>query len=86
MVLIPGIDRPDRADALAVRFLEAMATPIDVGGRTVTVKASVGSAVRSADEPIGDALARADANLYRAKTQTKAAPRGDERRWSSEQF
>jgi diguanylate cyclase len=63
------------AEDVALRMRDAVARPIDIGGRAVRVGASVGWAT-AIGEPFDPQtlLARADAELYRAKAARPAAP------------
>lgn len=55
-------------DDLARRMTEAITAPIDVGGSDASVGASVGVALRQADEDVDSLLRRADAAMYERKS------------------
>ncbi len=67
-VLLSGADTQD-AYAFATRVRARLAaTPLHAGGIDIGVTVSIGIApLRASDAGVGDALARADAALYRAK-------------------
>lgn len=54
---------------LGRRLLTVLRQPIDIGGDTVAVSASLGIAVRDADQPSLDVLHQADRALFRAKAR-----------------
>jgi chemotaxis family two-component system sensor kinase Cph1 len=57
----------DAAAAIASRIVEALRAPLDIGGRSVTVTASVGVASAPAGASAVAVLQLADAAMYRAK-------------------
>ena len=69
VVIAPGLDDPKQAVAIARRLVKTLDTPIEIGGRSLSVGASVGVAVahsnggKAPDDLIGDA----DAAMYAAK-------------------
>lgn len=66
--LLPGIERPEDAEALAMAMLTALAEPIVVGRAQVTLTASIGVAVFPRDGGDFDRLLRiADEAMYGAK-------------------
>lgn len=67
-------DASAAADAVGVaeRVVAAMAEPVAVAGRSVSVRASVGIALAVPDEAGEDVLHRADLALYHAKVRGKA--------------
>jgi len=70
LVLCPDVDEV-QAQQLAGRVLAALSAPVDVGGRTITVTASIGVAVT----PASDAetlVGHADAAMYAAKSRGRA--------------
>jgi diguanylate cyclase (GGDEF)-like protein len=69
-VLLWGADLPT-ATAVAERMRQRLeASPLDWGGRQHVLTASFGVALPRAHDPEGETgLARADAQLYRAKAQ-----------------
>ena len=65
-ILLGGDGAADAAEALAARIVGAIGRPMQVGGVTIRVGASVGIAALAGGGP-ADAFARADAALYAAK-------------------
>ena len=75
-VLLDDIKTDDDALHAGERVLLALSSPIDVGERTVTVRASVGVAVADGNEWTTDELLRnADVAMYIAKSQGKSCVR-----------
>jgi diguanylate cyclase (GGDEF)-like protein/PAS domain S-box-containing protein len=71
-VLVERIDEPGGATEVAGRIVEELRPPFGVGGREVTVSASVGIAVSvTGREPVEDLIRDADAAMYRAKAAGK---------------
>ncbi len=77
----------DRAERIARRILDALARPFDLGGRTVTLSASIGIATRdylgdggSAAESADELLRDADTAMYAAKALGKGRIRVFDRR------
>jgi diguanylate cyclase (GGDEF)-like protein/PAS domain S-box-containing protein len=71
-VLIEESARPGaEAEVVAERILRTLATPVDVGARTVRVTASIGIAVGDADRSRSALLRNADIAMYRAKATGK---------------
>jgi diguanylate cyclase (GGDEF)-like protein/PAS domain S-box-containing protein len=71
-VLLERIDEPGGATEVAGRIVEELRPPFAVGGRDVTVSASVGIAVSvTGREPVEDLIRDADAAMYRAKAAGK---------------
>ena len=66
-VLIDGLTDEREAVLVAQRMLDALRTPVDLGGHVVTVRASIG--VATARGPGGDLLRDADLAMYQAKSQ-----------------
>ncbi len=67
-VLLHGVRDLAGAEAVAAKVLDAAHMPFDVDGRALHIGASLGVALGAGDDPGGSALmARADAQLYRAK-------------------
>ena len=68
VLVLPEIQRPDQADALARRIIDGMGTPFLVREHTLFVTLSVGFALHPQHGADADALLHsADAALYRAK-------------------
>jgi diguanylate cyclase (GGDEF)-like protein/PAS domain S-box-containing protein len=71
-VLLERIDEPGGATEVAGRIVEELRPPFGVGGRDVTVSASVGIAMSvTGREPVEDLIRDADAAMYRAKAAGK---------------
>ena len=65
-----GANQREAAIALAVRVLEVVAEPFDVGGDNVTIGTSIGIALAPEDAASsGELLQKADLALYRAKSE-----------------
>ena len=60
------------AAGVADRLLDALSAPLDLAGDEVTVRASIGIAVASAQDTAADVLRNADMAMYRAKSAGKA--------------
>ena len=72
-VLLERIDEPGGATDVAARILEELKAPFPVGGRDVTVTASIGIAVSvTGREAVNDLLRDADTAMYRAKAAGKS--------------
>lgn len=68
VVLQDGIADEEAAQAFAGRLLEAIAAPVEINGKQIVPRGSIGVAVRSADAPdVGNLLLLADIALYDAK-------------------
>ncbi len=68
VLLLADLLDVDECTAIVERVLAAVARPVDAGGVTVSVSASVGIAMCPPDEPDADTLLRhADQAMYRAK-------------------
>lgn len=73
LVLLPDTDR-DGARSVALKLLEAMARPFDLGPQRVGVSASIGGAFLSGPaRTAGDIVRAADAALYESKRKGKNA-------------
>jgi diguanylate cyclase (GGDEF)-like protein len=71
-VLLEEIDEPESAVTVARRIRRALEEPMDIEGRELQVRASVGIAVSEAGrEPVDDLLRNADVAMYAAKTRGK---------------
>ncbi|HVB94827.1 MAG TPA: GGDEF domain-containing protein [Acidimicrobiales bacterium] len=62
----------DGAAALATRIGDALAEPVEIGGRTLTATASIGVAVASPGDDPGVVLSHADGAMYVAKQRGRA--------------
>jgi diguanylate cyclase (GGDEF)-like protein len=68
-VVAPGVSADD-AGGLAQRVLDAAAVPVEVGGRSLRIRASIGVAVSTPGvTEARELLHRADLSMYRAKRQ-----------------
>lgn len=70
-VLCPDLDDVEVAEDIAGRLIESVSRPISVGGRTVSVGASVGIAFGAHVDERASLIRRADEALYRAKARGK---------------
>jgi diguanylate cyclase (GGDEF)-like protein/PAS domain S-box-containing protein len=67
VVLVDRLDGPEEGCLLAERILSAIATPVQLAGRTITPTASAGLVVGSPRQTAVDVLRDADVAMYRAK-------------------
>ena len=70
LVLGPTTDRltaNERAAATAARLVEAIGQPIDIGGTSVRVSASIGVVVSESDDTIKKLITQADQAMFEAK-------------------
>ena len=71
-VLLERVNQDEGPEVAAQRIVNALARPIETeAGRTVTVGASIGIAVQTADEDRDELLRNADVALYEAKTRSR---------------
>jgi diguanylate cyclase (GGDEF)-like protein len=69
-VLLSKLDQPEDAGDVARRILRALPDPIDLGGHSVSVSASIGIAVFPVDgDDVETLVKHADAAMYAAKEQ-----------------
>jgi diguanylate cyclase (GGDEF)-like protein len=69
-------ERPDHAEILATRIIEAFANPFEVDGHAIVVGTSIGVAVAPGDGTSADKLLKnADIALYRAKSEGRGTVR-----------
>ncbi|MBK8084442.1 MAG: EAL domain-containing protein [Devosia sp.] len=72
-LMLPGIERPADAAAIAERIVRAIGTPFAIEGHQVVIGASVGIAMSQQDGTTTDALMNnADLALYRAKNEGRS--------------
>ena len=69
-VLLPASDA-QRAQAVADAVIESLAVPLQVGGTTLTIGASVGVALAAPGQTADDVLRHADIAMYEAKRHGK---------------
>lgn len=67
LVVLDGVHGVDDAVVMATRLREAVAQPIETGGRSIRVTLSIGVAVDQGDHTVAQLLERADGALYEAK-------------------
>jgi diguanylate cyclase (GGDEF)-like protein len=67
VVVLDHLTEPARAKAVGERIRQAIAEPIDIGGESVTVTATVGVAVGGSDVGAGALLRDADTALFAGK-------------------
>jgi diguanylate cyclase (GGDEF)-like protein len=71
-VVLPDLHTRDDARVVADKFLECLNLPFDLGGKEVTISASIGIAVFPHDgETIDELMRRADVAMYHIKEQGK---------------
>lgn len=71
-VLLERLNQEEGPEVAAQRIVNALARPIETtSGRSVTVGASIGIAIRSRSEDRDDLIRNADVALYEAKTRTR---------------
>ncbi len=75
VVVVHGLSGEDELAGLVGRLETSLREPVDVGGRTVSVGASIGTTLVPRGEVVtgSDLLARADAAMYRVKRGRRAA-------------
>ena len=69
VILLDNQANPDEATAVAGRILEALAVPMLIEGRMVTVQASLGIALAKSATDAGELLRNADLAMYAAKRE-----------------
>ncbi len=75
-LLLPALEQPEHAGAVAAKILAAFGRPFDVGGRELFVTPSIGITLFPADGgEAGELLRNADAAMYRAKEDGRNAYR-----------
>ena len=76
-VLVERVSGVAEAEALAERLATELSRPIELEGRRLVVRASIGIALAGANEGgADDLLAHADAAMYAAKSARQGPPRG----------
>jgi diguanylate cyclase (GGDEF)-like protein len=71
VILLPTVTDRDDAVAMATRLLESVAQPLDVNGREIDVRVSVGVALADGATNPDDVIRSADGALYDAKANGK---------------
>jgi diguanylate cyclase len=72
VIALPACTDPDTPSRVARRILAALAEPFDIGGRSLSTRASIGVAIAGADDGTADDLVRnADVAMYVAKSRGK---------------
>ena len=67
-LLLENIDSPEAAEAMALRIIEAVRSPMTLaGGRTITASVSIGISIATAGSTPDDVLHDADVAMYQAK-------------------
>lgn len=76
VVLAPHVSSPESAAAIALRIIEALATPIVINAVEHTIGTGIGISLlpNDSDKP-AEALRKADVALYRAKAEHRSAMR-----------
>jgi diguanylate cyclase (GGDEF)-like protein len=76
VIMLPEVDGLETAAMVAEKIRSQLSAPYLVHGSTVTVTASIGTAVYPVDGQDYDALVQqSDIRMYRAKTRSSAEPR-----------
>lgn len=76
VVLAPHVNGPETASAIALRIMEALATPIVINAVEHTVGTGIGISLLPNDaDTSAEALRKADVALYRAKAEHRSAMR-----------
>jgi len=70
-VVVPDVTELSQLTALAERLLATVASPVSIMGRQVPVRASIGVALSSPNEPAAEVLRNADTAMYAAKGRGK---------------
>jgi diguanylate cyclase (GGDEF)-like protein len=72
-ILLPEIGRVEDVTTVAEKIMQTFASPIDIGGRELSVSVSIGASLYPNDGRDSEALVKsADAAMYRAKEQGRA--------------
>jgi diguanylate cyclase (GGDEF)-like protein len=66
-VLVPGVSDEAACERITARFLAALGEPFAIGGRQLTIEATVGYALAGGDESPDELLRNADLAMYAAK-------------------
>lgn len=75
-LILPALESPGAAAAVAVKILDAFAQPFDLSGHQTFISASIGVTIYPDDANDADTLLRyADAAMYRAKAEGRNAYR-----------
>ncbi len=75
VVMLPEVDRPESAAAVAEKIRAGLAAPFVVGDSTITLTASIGTAVYPIDgRNYRDLIHRSDIGMYRRKARSSAPP------------
>jgi diguanylate cyclase (GGDEF)-like protein/PAS domain S-box-containing protein len=76
LVMSPGTNEPEQAMKLAARLAEAVRGDVQLGGRTLAPRASIGVAWSMGPRPEAEELvARADSAMYESKREGAAQPK-----------
>jgi diguanylate cyclase (GGDEF)-like protein/PAS domain S-box-containing protein len=67
VMVIEGIQSIEESEAATIRFLEEVRRPVVIGGRRISLEASIGLVVAEANDVPDDILRRADSAMYEAK-------------------
>jgi diguanylate cyclase (GGDEF)-like protein len=74
VVMLPEVGGDDGAARVAEKIRSRLAAPYTVDGSTITVPASIGTAIYPVDgHDYGDLIKHSDIDMYRAKTLSSAA-------------
>jgi diguanylate cyclase (GGDEF)-like protein len=72
-VLLEDLDGSDEAETVANRILDALVAPFDIGGRELSVGASIGLALSHGGSGVEELLRNADVAMYASKAAGKNA-------------
>lgn len=75
VVVLDGAPTAADAERVVGKIERALSSPLEVAGRTVVARASIGVVMSLAGETPDSLLARADAAMYRVKRQRRDGPR-----------
>ena len=71
VIVCADIHGSDKAEAIADRIDQALAVPFDVGGRAISISASIGVTLGTAGDKPDELLGQADAAMYSAKRRDR---------------
>lgn len=75
VILLPEVDGQESAATVAEKIRARLAAPYAVEGRTITIMASIGTAIYPVDgRDYGDLMRHSDIGMYRAKARSSAPP------------
>jgi diguanylate cyclase (GGDEF)-like protein len=69
VVLLPKLSRTTTVGAIAEKLLDALREPFTIADHSLTISASIGTAVAERDDDFETLLTRADCTMYQAKSR-----------------